>query len=342
MRRVDISGSRQLVALLICTMALGCGTNMAAEIEKPADKFQPLYNGKDLTGWEVLGGNIEAWQADGELLSCVKEGGGWLRTDKMYSDYVLKMEFRIPPGGNSGVGLRFPSEGNPAFVGMEIQILDDGADEYKDLKDSQYTGSIYSEVAAERGALKPTGEFNTYEITCLGPHIKVVLNGKTITEANINEHPEAKGDYKPLPARPRIGYIGMQSHGSRVDFRNIEIKDLTTAIKPQGMDVALRYVDIKEGEGDPIPPGGAAVIHCTGWLTDGSKFYSSHDDSGQPLAGPLTNYIPGWQMGIPGMKAGGRRKLIIPYQLAYGEDGRPPVIPAKAMLIFDVEVLQVQ
>jgi FKBP-type peptidyl-prolyl cis-trans isomerase len=77
-------------------------------------------------------------------------------------------------------------------------------------------------------------------------------------------------------------------------------------------------------------------------LISGEKFYSSHDGDGEPLAAPLTRYIRGWQLGIPGMKAGGRRKLIIPYQLAYGERGRGPTIPPKAMLIFDVELLKVK
>ncbi|QDT46361.1 FK506-binding protein [Symmachiella dynata] len=320
----------------------GCAQAEDNPPKPPKKSFVPLYNGKDLSGWEVLDGNIEAWKADGELLSCVGEGGGWLRTEEMYSDYVLKLEFRVPPNGNSGVGLRFPDEGNPAFAGMEIQILDDDGDEYTELKDSQYSGSIYSEVAAKRGALKPPGEFNSYEITCKGPFIKVVLNGKTITEANIDEYDKASGDYKPLRDRPRIGYIGLQSHGSRVDFRNIDIKDLTNSITDPDTKVEMAYVDIVEGEGDAVGEGDAPTIHCTGRLLNGEKFYSSHDGAGQPLALPLTGYIPGWQLGIPGMKAGGRRKLIIPYQLAYGLRGFPPSIPPKAMLVFDVEVVKVK
>ncbi len=242
---------------LTAILAVG-SVAFCADADSPPKKedagFTQLYNGKDLSGWEVLDGKKEAWKADGELLSCVAEGGGWLRTDKMYSDFVLSMEFRVPPGGNSGVGLRFPPEGNPAFAGMEIQILDDDAEEYKNLKDSQYSGSIYSEVAAKKGALKPTGEFNTYEITCKGPYIKIVLNGETITEADIDKFPKANGDYKPLAERPRIGYIGMQSHGSRVDFRNIKLKDLTKAVRDPDTNVELRYLDIVEGKGPAVPP----------------------------------------------------------------------------------------
>lgn len=332
---------------LVAVIGVGMSFVLSGEASRADDKaenqgFVSLYNGKDLSGWDVLDGKIEAWKADGELLSCVAAGGGWLRTKEMYSDYILKLEFRLPPNGNSGVGLRFPDEGNPAFVGMEIQILDDDGDEYKNLKDSQYCGSIYSEVAAKRGALKPAGEFNSYEITCNGPMIKVVLNGQTIVEADIDKYEKAAGDWKPLRDRPRIGYIGLQSHGSRVDFRNIEVKDLTKAITDPYTNVTMRYVDIAEGEGKAVGKGDAPKIHCTGRLLSGEKFYSSHDGDGEPLGLPLSGYIPGWQLGIPGMKVGGRRKLIIPHELAYGLRGFPPTIPPKATLIFDVEVLSLK
>jgi len=330
------------VGLLVgCALALGLYATLAEADDPEGKAFKKLYNGKDLSGWTVLGGKIESWQADGELLSCVAAGGGWLRTEKMYSDYVLRMEFRVPPGGNSGVGLRFPGEGNPAFAGMEVQILDDEADKFKDLKGSQYTGSIYSEVMAKRGALKPAGEFNAYEITCNGPLIKIVLNGQVIAEADIDKYTKAKGDYKPLSERPRVGYIGMQSHGSRVDFRNIEIRDLTKGIQDPQSDAEMRYVDIMEGKGPEVPPGARVRVHYTGRLLNGEKFDSSRD-RGKPIAFPLSGVIDGWKLGIPGMKVGGRRKLVIPYQLAYGERGFPPAIPAKATLVFDVELLAFQ
>ncbi len=338
----------RLLLLGLCLSVILVGSLSAADDDAPPPSpsdnsgpgFKPLYNGKDLTGWKVLDGSKEAWKADGELLSCVAEGGGWLRTAEMYSDFVLRMEFRIPPGGNSGVGLRFPEKGNPAFAGMEIQILDDDADKYKDLKDSQYSGSIYSEVAAKRGALKPTGEFNSYEITCKGPQIKVVLNGKTIAEANIDDYKKASGKYKPLAERPRIGYLGMQSHGSRVDFRNIEIKDLTKPVVDPNTRVAMQYVDLVEGKGPAVPPGARVTMLYTGRLVDGKVFDSSRDKNKLVIKNfPLARLIPGWQLGVPGMKVGGRRKLIIPHQLAYGEAGFPDVIPPKATLVFDIELL---
>lgn len=298
--------------------------------------FVPLYNGKDLSGWEVQRGNIEAWKADGELLSCVGERGGWLRTSKVYSDFVLRLEYRLPPDGNSGVGLRFPSEGNPAHDGMEVQLLDDDAEKYKDLVAAQYTGSIYYQAAAKRGAIKPPGEWNTFEVTCRGPHVKVVLNGQVVNDVELDKIIKAEGNYAALADRPEIGFVGMQSHGSHVDFRKIRIKDLDTTTTS-----GLKYVDIAEGKGEIVPKEATVTVHYTGRFTSGKKFDSSRDRE-QPVPFPLSAVIPGWQEGVAGMKVGGRRKLVIPPQLAYGEAGVPPMIPPDSTLIFDVEVLAIK
>jgi peptidylprolyl isomerase len=103
---------------------------------------------------------------------------------------------------------------------------------------------------------------------------------------------------------------------------------------------ALRYVDITVGTGPLAEPRKFYTVHYTGWLTDGTKFDSSVD-RGEPITFPYgaRQVIPGWDTGFEGMHVGGKRRLFIPYQLAYGESGRPPVIPAKADLIFDIELV---
>jgi hypothetical protein len=311
---------------------------MLAAITNAADTansgFVPLYNGKNLEGWTVQNGSISSWQANGPLLNCIKPGGGWLRTTKMYSDFVLRVDYRIPPEGNSGVGLRFPPVGDPAHVGMEIQILDDDADMYKKmhLVPAQHTGGIYYQAPAKQGVAKPANEWNSYEITCLGPHVKVVLNGQVVNDADVDQFTKGAGGHKALSERPKIGYVGLQSHESKVDFRNIEIKDLTTRT-PSG----LRYVDLVQGTGPEVPAGATIEGQFTGYLVDGTKFEDSRNGSA-PTKIPLMGLIPGLREGFAGMKVGGRRKLIIPPDLGFGAKGRPGKIPPDATLVFDIEV----
>lgn len=201
-------------------------TILAVSIAADDEGFVPLYNGKDLSGWRAVGGKMESWKADGEMIACVAPGGGWLITEKEYADFVLKVDWRIPPGGNSGVGLRAPGTGRLSAEGMEIQILDDDAPRYKNLKPAQYTGSIYYQVAPQKKVPIKPDQWHSFEITCKGALVVIKLDGMEITRANMDEHTQGQGDFKPLSQRPRKGHIGLQSHGSRVDFRNVKVKVL--------------------------------------------------------------------------------------------------------------------
>ena len=120
-------------------------------------------------------------------------------------------------------------------------------------------------------------------------------------------------------------------------FPGEEIGDLEVITTPDG----LMYVDLVEGKGASPSPTSEVTVHYTGYLTDGTKFDSSLD-RGQPTSFPLNGVISGWTKGVGSMKIGGKRKLIIPYAMAYGANGRPPVIPPKATLIFDVELLDIR
>ncbi len=202
-----------------------------AEKPKPdAEGFVPLFNGKDLTGWV---GSVYGYVAEDGKLVCLKKGGGYLYTEDEYSDFILRFEFKLTPGGNNGVGIRVPLGKGAAYAGMEIQILDNTAKRYAKLHPYQYHGSIYGVVPAKRGHLKPVGEWNYEEIIANGRQITVKLNGVTIVDADIDKASTPKTmDGKPHPGLKRTtGRICFCGHGARVEFRNIRIKELKPAGK---------------------------------------------------------------------------------------------------------------
>ena len=180
------------------------------------DGFTPLYDGKTLDGWDVVRDTFESWEPkpDG-LIDCNGTGRGWLRTARMYKDFVLRVDFAISPNGNSGVFLRSLTEGRPAYNGMEVQILDDSGAP----TGTSSTGSIYDAIAPSKNVMRPAWEWNDLEATCQGSRVKLVLNGETIVDVDLEEHEATKG-------RPREGYIGLQNHHSAVKFRNPRVREL--------------------------------------------------------------------------------------------------------------------
>lgn len=202
---------------------------------RAADGFTSLYNGKDLAGWHVKDelNHANVWQPDGEILR-VKKGekgdGGWLTSDREYGDFVLRLEWKIPKNGNSGVGLRYPKDGEPAHEGMEIQILDDASPDNAKRPPEELTGSLYVEEAPLRKADKPVGEWNAMEITCQGSSLVVVTNGVETLRLNLDQLTILHGhhrQYKPVSERARRGFIGLQGdRGEAVEFRHIRIKEL--------------------------------------------------------------------------------------------------------------------
>lgn len=199
---------------------------LPAVADEPETDFVPLFNGKTLDGWQG-GKDGYAIEPDGVLV-CLPKGSGNLYTEKEYRDFHLKFEFKLTPGANNGIGIRAPLTGDAAYVGMEIQVLDDSAEQYKDLQPYQYHGSIYGVVACKRGHQKPVGEWNKQEIICKGKHVQVILNGETIVDADIAKASDPKTiDGRDHPGLLReSGHIGFCGHGSRVEFRNLLLREL--------------------------------------------------------------------------------------------------------------------
>lgn len=212
----------RFVALLF----LACTTlPLSGEETKIPSGFSPLFNGKDLKGWKVSGGDMKLWGVEDGKLFIANDGGGWLLTDKQYGDFEFHVEFKVPQNGNSGVALRTPFEGDPAYVGMEIQILDDDGPAYKKLQPYQYTGSIYGVVPPKIHANKPAGEWNVMHITAKGPMVKVEVNGKVLVDANLDDYKKKHKKAHPGLLRDK-GHLGLQSHGGKVEFKNIWVKEL--------------------------------------------------------------------------------------------------------------------
>lgn len=207
-------------------LSLFLAAAVTAEDKKEEEGFASIFDGQSLKGWQ---GGTGAYEVKDEAIVCLKDGkGGNLYTEKEYANFVFRFEFKLTPGANNGIGIRAPREGDAAFVGMEIQVLDDGHPSYKGLQDYQTHGSVYGVLPAKRGFLKKTGEWNTEEITCDGKHVKVVLNGETIVDGDIEkastphtldkrEHPGLKRDK---------GFICFCGHGAHVEFRNLRVKEL--------------------------------------------------------------------------------------------------------------------
>ena len=200
----------------------------AALAALPAEKgFTELFDGKTLNGWQLIKGHGPGYVVKEGILVCPKEGGGNLFTAKEYKDFVFRFEFKLSAGGNNGVGIRAPLEGDAAYAGMEIQILDHDNAMYKGkIKPAQHHGSVYDVIAAKADALKPVGEWNSEEIHVKGNKIKVTLNGKVITDADLSTVTD-EAVHKKHPGLKRAqGHIGFLGHGSLVEFRNIRVKEL--------------------------------------------------------------------------------------------------------------------
>jgi hypothetical protein len=218
--------------LVAAAIALACGGDAPTPTEPTPAGGQPpvesgfvsVFNGRDLTGWT---GAVDGYEVRDGAIVCKAGAGGTLFTRGVYRNFVVRLEFRLPPAGNNGLAIRYPGQGDSAYVGMtELQVLDDTDPKYANLDPRQAHGSAYGMVAATRGHLKPVGEWNEQEVTVRGSTITVVLNGATILDTDLATVTTFLDD-RPHPGKDRTeGHFGFAGHNDPVAFRNIRIREL--------------------------------------------------------------------------------------------------------------------
>lgn len=221
--------------------------NELTEQEK-AEGFKLMFEWDEEKAKEKVADNLPDWQGnkegyvvkEGMIIVEPKLGGGNLYTAKEYGDFIMRFEFKLTPGANNGLGIRAPLSGDPAYVGMELQILDNTSPQYATLQPYQYHGSIYGVVPADpskRGCLKAgtpwdsddwtCGGWNCEEVIAKGKKIMVKLNGETIVDADISEENIAKDVLEKHPGlKNEKGYIAFCGHGDKLAFRNLRITEL--------------------------------------------------------------------------------------------------------------------
>jgi len=219
-------GIQGLSLMGIALLLLSCGTQKTTA----ENGFATLFNGKNLDGWV---GNKQSYGAENGMIVVDPNGGGSggnLFTEGEYSDFVFRFEFQLEPGSNNGLAIHAPLEGDAAYAGKELQILDNTAEKYAELKPYQYHGSVYGVIPAKKGFLKPVGEWNEQEVSVKGQKIKIILNGTTIVDGDFQEASKnGTLDHEDHPGLQRTkGHIGFLGHGDVVRFRNIRIQDLAT------------------------------------------------------------------------------------------------------------------
>jgi hypothetical protein len=219
-----MSKSAFCCAIVASIFLFSCG----AHKQMGDEGFTTLFNGKNLDGWV---GNKQSYIVENGVIVVKPDGGGSggnLFTEGEYSNFSFRFEFQLTPGANNGLGIHAPLEGDAAYVGKEIQILDNTAEKYASLKPYQYHGSVYGIIPAKRDYLKPVGEWNSEEVIVEGSKIKVILNGTAIVDGDMAEASKnGTMDGKEHPGLQRNrGHIGFLGHGDVVRFRNIRVKEL--------------------------------------------------------------------------------------------------------------------
>jgi len=210
----------------------------------PADDFRDLFDGKSLDGWVIDGPKADkagqpVWTVRDGMIVASGKVFGFLRFDRQkFADFALRVEYRFAPAatpkerGNSGLGIRTgvfdPKKSQltrPSYAAYEIQLLDDAGKP----PDAHGTGSLYRYAAPTANPVKPAPEWNAVEVECVGPRIKVTVNGRLVLDADQTKLEDVKGKPKGAPApkdKPLSGYVALQSHSGRVEFRKVQVREI--------------------------------------------------------------------------------------------------------------------
>lgn len=194
---------------------------------RDAAGFSELINGRDLSNWQ---GAVDSYEMKEGSIVCQPRKGGDLLTKEEYENFILRVEFKLPPAGNNGIALRTPLGGHSSSDGLEIQVIDsDGynaAHPKAPLLPYQYHGSLYHCVGAKHGYLRPVGQWNFEEIEVRGQTIKVTLNGTKILDVDIDSFDRSQIAHPPKGLDRRKGFIGFAGHSDPVAFRSFKVKQL--------------------------------------------------------------------------------------------------------------------
>jgi arylsulfatase A-like enzyme len=221
-----------LLATAVFLFPAGAAGPSASPTSENDVGFVPLFNGKNLDGWQLRRAERKGFVVEDGLLVCPEGSGGYLFTRKEYADFVLRFAFRMEEGANSGVAIRSPLlDRKPAYQGIEIQILDNPRFAGR-LRPTQYHGSIYDVVPAKLGALKPVGQWNEQEIVCRGRRITVKVNGQTVVDVDLDDVDDPAVLEKHPGLQRASGHVGFLGHGDRVEFRDVRIKELNGSQEP--------------------------------------------------------------------------------------------------------------
>ncbi len=233
--RFPWKGLWPVAGLLACMLPSGT-------VLRSAEGEKELFNGKDLEGWVVEGpseykasdGTMRPlWQVRDGHIVCAGKGFGFLRYDKRpFANFHLRLEYRLAARGNSGIGIRTcpfdPKRSmatRPSFAAYEIQLLDDAGQP----PSKGSSGSLYRYIAPKANPVKPAGEWNAVEVECVGPRIRVRMNGEWIQDVD-------QSGIRELKDKPLKGFVSLQSHSLQVEFRNIRLREIQDGPRGPGGD----------------------------------------------------------------------------------------------------------